>query len=91
MRDIEQLQVNGVAIRPDIKTKSVLIERNSPTEIVLRQRLIQRTRFIGRNGKDVSASPKTLLMTVRWWMHKEPDGWKLHDSEVLRATEIDRE
>ena len=88
-QDIQQLQESDISFKPHTQTRSLVVERNVPTEIVIEQRLIQRARFFSDLGQDVTARPKTLLMSVRWWMRPEDGTWKLHDSAVLHAKELD--
>ena len=83
--EISQLLEDDVIPKPAFETRKLVVEANSPTEIVVRHITVDRSRFTSESGADLTKDPKRILRTVQWVLRLEGSIWKIHDSIPIRA------
>lgn len=83
--EIERLIHDRVIPDPVFVTRSVKVISNESSQIVIRQSVVDSSRFLSEKGEDITDTPKDILRVVEWTLELERSVWKIASSEPLKS------
>lgn len=83
--EIRQLLDDKVVARPLFSSRSIRVEENGPSKIVLKQVVVDSSRFESESGENLTKNPKDILRVVRWTLELEGSTWKIYNSDALSS------
>jgi hypothetical protein len=84
-KEIQGLRRRSVDVRPGFRSLSVSVVSKSENEIILRQTVIENSRFFDSHGRNVTSGPGPQRQVIRWVLRQEAGNWKLFNSTVLKS------
>ena len=87
-QEIEQLVRDDAIDHSEFRTRDLSILDRNDQEVVLREVVEIRSRFLDARGRDVTTGPDRSLQVVVWTLRLEEGVWQLHDSVIKKSRVI---
>lgn len=87
--EMRQFIADGVYPRPNFKTLDIDVITSANDEIVLREVVLARTKFVDAVGRDVTTKEQPQRQIVRWVMRFDGTKWLLYDSLISKGQSLE--
>jgi hypothetical protein len=86
--EIRRLIRVDVLDRPALRTERLEVISNTPTEIVVQQTVVEKSRFLHESGEDVTVDPAHQRLVIDWHLALVDSRWLIQSAFIVKTQDL---